>query len=52
MLGSIVADVDTGAVAGAMPLDAARRVGLSSLRLSCRAVIEKGNACVFFIIVF
>ena len=50
MLGSIVAAVDTGAVAGAMPLDAVRRAGLSSLRLSSRALIGKGNACIFVIV--
>jgi hypothetical protein len=35
-----------------MPLDWVRRAGLSSLRLSRRTLIGKGNACVFFVIVF
>ena len=50
MLDSFVAPVDTGAVAGAMPLDWVRRAGLSSLRLSSRTLIGKGNACVFVIV--
>ena len=42
MFDSFVAPADTGVVAGAMPLDEARRAGLSSLRLPSRTQVGKG----------